>query len=160
MACTDSDFTLQSHYVSCVSQLLPLRCLNYFTSQRTLCITTPNHTTYSASQRCANADAMSHTRLHQQLDAHGRARVAGLLRSLVGSDDDTADDSYVVDSYRQNRYQSDGYTTALVILQDLPAEELLDSFDAVDEVVKRGDASYVIVDSDAAAASAGASELT
>jgi hypothetical protein len=76
--------------------------------------------------------------------------VASLLRSLVGSDDDAADDTYSDDSYTTGRYQRDGYTTALVILQDLPAEELLDSFDAVDEVVKRGDASFVIVDHDAA----------
>ncbi|KAG5184331.1 hypothetical protein JKP88DRAFT_262844 [Tribonema minus] len=58
-----------------------------------------------------------------QLDANGRARVAHLLRRLVAADG--------------------GYSTVLVILQDLPAEQIIDSFDAVDEVVKRGDRSWL-----------------
>ena len=38
------------------------------------------------------------------------------------------------------------FSTILLILQDLAAEELEESFDCLDEVVKWGGASHVVVD--------------
>ncbi|CAM9357928.1 unnamed protein product [Ectocarpus sp. 13 AM-2016] len=72
-----------------------------------------------------------------QLDSYGRERVASMLRALTHG--------------RKARKESDFgpthamYSTILVILQDLPSEELQESFDAIDQVVKHRDSSSVVV---------------
>jgi hypothetical protein len=53
-----------------------------------------------------------------QLDAHGRGRVASLLRRLAHGDDDLTQYSRPL-------------ITCIVILQDLPADALSDLFDQV-----------------------------
>ncbi|CAM9298178.1 unnamed protein product [Scytosiphon promiscuus] len=83
-----------------------------------------------------------------QLDSRGRERVANMLRALTHGR--SADgDSEIGPTHAM-------YSTILVILQasseikaqtrDLPAEELQETFDAIDEVVKHWDSSSVVVD--------------
>lgn len=74
-----------------------------------------------------------------QLDSYGRARVAAMLRALTHGR--TTDDEQSGLAGPQAIY-----STILVILQDLPAEELQESFDRIDQVVKHRDCSSVIVD--------------
>ena len=62
------------------------------------------------------------------LDSTGRANVGKLLRKICN--DDTL-----------------ALSTILVILQDIAAEEIEECFDQVDEVVKAGGKSYIILDS-------------
>ncbi len=61
------------------------------------------------------------------LDSTGRASVGKLLRKMCNED-------------------TLGLSTILVILQDIAAEEIEECFDQVDEVVKSGGESYVILD--------------
>jgi ABC-type multidrug transport system ATPase subunit len=63
------------------------------------------------------------------LDSTGRASVGKLLRKMCN--EDTLGLSI---------------STILVILQDIAAEEIEECFDQVDEVVKSGGESYVILD--------------
>ncbi|CBJ48405.1 DNA double-strand break repair rad50 ATPase [Ectocarpus siliculosus] len=72
-----------------------------------------------------------------QLDSYGRERVASMLRALThgrnaGKESDFGPTHAM-------------YSTILVILQDLPSEELQESFDAIDQVVKQRDSSSVVV---------------
>ncbi|CAM9955449.1 unnamed protein product [Ectocarpus sp. 12 AP-2014] len=72
-----------------------------------------------------------------QLDSYGRERVASMLRALThgrnaGKESDFGPTHAM-------------YSTILVILQDLPSEELQESFDAIDQVVKHRDSSSVVV---------------
>jgi DNA repair exonuclease SbcCD ATPase subunit len=71
------------------------------------------------------------------LDQSGRASVGRVLRSLLRRD-----------SERTGLRSSIGFqvSTILVILQDLAADELEESFDCIDEVVKEAGSSTVLVD--------------
>lgn len=70
------------------------------------------------------------------LDRSGRSRVGSLLRSLLqGGSDGTPLSLHGME-----------VSTILVILQDLAAEELEESFDHIDEVVKRNGISTVSID--------------
>ena len=67
------------------------------------------------------------------LDATGRAQVGKILRSLLQKgrgEDDT----------------KSNLSTIVLILQDLAAEELEESFDSIDEVVKDNGTSQVVLD--------------
>jgi DNA repair exonuclease SbcCD ATPase subunit len=70
------------------------------------------------------------------LDRSGRSDVGRLLRRFV----------------RQSQSGTEGaalglsFETVLIILQDLAAEELEESFDSVDQVIKRGSVSSVVID--------------
>ena len=67
------------------------------------------------------------------LDATGRAQVGKILRSLLQKgrgEDDT----------------KSNLSTIVLILQDLAAEELEESFDSIDEVVKDNGISQVVLD--------------
>jgi DNA repair exonuclease SbcCD ATPase subunit len=70
------------------------------------------------------------------LDRSGRSDVGRLLRKFV----------------RQSQSGLEGtalglsFETVLIILQDLAAEELEESFDSVDQVIKRGSVSSVVID--------------
>lgn len=70
------------------------------------------------------------------LDRAGRADVGRVLRKLLRR---TAE---------LGSHESNGFTvsTILIILQDLAAEELEESFDCIDEVIKRNGSSSVLVD--------------
>jgi hypothetical protein len=70
------------------------------------------------------------------LDQSGRSNVGRLLRKLLRREAE------------QKNYYASGLqiSTILIILQDLAAEELEESFDAIDEVVKEDGASTVFVD--------------
>jgi len=70
------------------------------------------------------------------LDRSGRSRVGNLLRKLLQRNE-------MVDKFEPNGFTA---TTVLIILQDLAAEELEESFDRIDEVVKDGGFSSVSVD--------------
>ena len=61
------------------------------------------------------------------LDSTGRASVGKLLRKICNED-------------------TLALSTILVILQDIAAEEIEECFDQVDEVVKSGGESYIILD--------------
>jgi DNA repair exonuclease SbcCD ATPase subunit len=71
------------------------------------------------------------------LDQAGRASVGRVLRNRLRGDGD-----------RLNRRSSIGFqaSTILIILQDLAADELEESFDCIDEVVKEWGSSTVLVD--------------
>jgi hypothetical protein len=69
------------------------------------------------------------------LDRSGRSRVGVLLRSLLQNDD-----SPVLSHGGME------LSTILIILQDLAAEELEESFDHIDEVVKIDGVSAVSID--------------
>eukprot|EP00903_Cladosiphon_okamuranus_P005576 g5550.t2 len=73
-----------------------------------------------------------------QLDSYGRERVANMLRALTRGRN-AYSDSHTGPTQAM-------YSTILVVLQDLPADELQESFDAIDEVVKHRDSSSVVVD--------------
>jgi len=73
------------------------------------------------------------------LDAFGRAQVGKLLRILVGQNEEERNE---VGLHGLN------LNTILVILQDLAAEELDESFDKIDEVTKKGGFSRVLIDED------------
>jgi DNA repair exonuclease SbcCD ATPase subunit len=70
------------------------------------------------------------------LDRSGRSNVGSLLRKLLQQNERSGD------------LTTTGFaaTTILIILQDLAAEELEESFDCIDEVVKEGGFSFVSVD--------------
>jgi DNA repair exonuclease SbcCD ATPase subunit len=70
------------------------------------------------------------------LDRSGRSNVGSLLRKLLQKNEMIGD------------LATTGFaaTTILIILQDLAAEELEESFDRIDEVVKEGGFSFVSVD--------------
>lgn len=67
------------------------------------------------------------------LDYSGRAEVGKLLRSFLRRREKTSSTHL-------------SFSTVLIILQDLAAEELQESFDRIDEVIKKDGSSYVIVD--------------
>ena len=62
----------------------------------------------------------------QHLDASGRAQVGKILRGILRNRPSGCEDGN--DDF--------GASTILIILQDLAAEELEESFDQIDEVVK------------------------
>lgn len=82
------------------------------------------------------------------LDGAGRARVGKLLRAMVqgGREDGESEEEEEEGGDGQFEGHSTGIDTAIVILQDLAAFELEDTFDFVDEVVKEGDVSRVALD--------------
>jgi DNA repair exonuclease SbcCD nuclease subunit/ABC-type dipeptide/oligopeptide/nickel transport system ATPase subunit len=65
------------------------------------------------------------------LDRTGRTNVGHVLQRMLR---------------RRTEQSPFGVSTILLILQDLAAEELEESFDSIDEVVKRGGTSFVLVD--------------
>lgn len=71
------------------------------------------------------------------LDRAGRASVGHLLRKLLGRNDNAMTSSHGVGM---------SVSTILLILQDLAAEELEESFDRIDEVVKVNGRSSVAID--------------
>ena len=73
------------------------------------------------------------------LDATGRAQVGKILRGLMQKGRDERD-SIGGASAKSN------LSTIILILQDLAAEELEESFDSIDEVVKDGGSSRVVMD--------------
>ncbi len=77
------------------------------------------------------------------LDGAGRARVGKLLRAMVQGGRTDLEDG---EEEEVSRHANTGIDTAIVILQDLAAFELEDVFDFVDEVVKEGDISRVVID--------------
>jgi len=79
------------------------------------------------------------------LDGAGRARVGKMLRAMVqgGREDEGEGGEGEEEGFEG---QHTGIDTAIVILQDLAAFELEDTFDFVDEVVKEGDVSRVVLD--------------
>ncbi|CAB1108469.1 ABC [Ectocarpus sp. CCAP 1310/34] len=72
-----------------------------------------------------------------QLDSYGRERVASMLRALTHGRHAGKESNFGPTHAM--------YSTILVILQDLPSEELQESFDAIDQVVKHRDSSSVVV---------------
>ena len=70
------------------------------------------------------------------LDRTGRVAVGRVLRSLIGRTHEAEPTSIA-------RYH---VSTLIIILQDLAAEELEESFDCIDEVIKREGQSFVLVD--------------
>jgi DNA repair exonuclease SbcCD ATPase subunit len=78
------------------------------------------------------------------LDGAGRARVGKLLRAMVQGGREDEDEEEGEEGGFEGH--STGIDTAIVILQDLAAFELEDTFDFVDEVVKEGDVSRVVLD--------------
>lgn len=94
------------------------------------------------------------------LDAAGRESVGSVLKALVENESSNEginsvrsveEDYEVREVEEERRLMSNAltdscYETILVILQDLVATELEESFDHIDVVVKEGDASRVILD--------------
>lgn len=90
------------------------------------------------------------------LDASGREAVGTVLRAMVegprsnngdNNDEDNNDTERALDLELSRSLLGGGaYDTVIVILQDLSAQELEESFDHIDTVVKRGDSSVVIID--------------
>ena len=74
------------------------------------------------------------------LDSAGRDNVGKLLRKLL---------SQTNDNTQLGLGGFSPVTTILVILQDLVADELSESFDCIDHVVKAGGRSHVVVDESA-----------
>lgn len=74
------------------------------------------------------------------LDSNGRASVGNLLRRMLSQDEDIK---------VSRRGGSFGLSTILVILQDIAAEEIEECFDRIDEVVKSGGESFVVLDEEA-----------
>lgn len=72
------------------------------------------------------------------LDRSGRGRVGRLLRSLLENGNDGDAPTLF--------HGGMDFSTILVILQDLAAEELEESFDRIDEVVKEHGTSTVFID--------------
>jgi DNA repair exonuclease SbcCD ATPase subunit len=72
------------------------------------------------------------------LDRTGRKDVGRVLRKILGQSHRTADDP--------GSYSGFSVSTIIIILQDLAAEELEESFDRIDEVVRKNGASFVKVD--------------
>ena len=70
------------------------------------------------------------------LDRLGRISVGNLLRKLLQQNGRVGD-------LATNSFSA---TTVLIILQDLAAEELEESFDRIDEVIKDGGSSFVCID--------------
>ena len=93
------------------------------------------------------------------LDAHGRERVASLLRSLTAPREqqletkqvDAESGSRDFAASKKNSQQSSstggGFETIILILQDSVAAELEESFDAIDTITKIGDTSSASIDS-------------
>jgi hypothetical protein len=73
------------------------------------------------------------------LDQSGRANVGRVLRTLLRRDSE----QQYVSAQRSIGFQ---VSTILIILQDLAADELEESFDCIDEVVKDNGVSSVLVD--------------
>ena len=74
------------------------------------------------------------------LDRSGRARFGELVRGLLGArSNDTV-------AHQQNLSAAASISTAIVILQDLSAEELEESFDGIDTVIRKDGKSCVTVD--------------
>ena len=73
------------------------------------------------------------------MDAFGRAQVGKLLRILVGQNEEERNEIGL---------RGLNLNTILVILQDLAAEGLDESFDKIDEVTKKGGFSRVLIDED------------
>lgn len=83
------------------------------------------------------------------LDARGREAVGGLLRRLVqadGVEEDQTTASTSTDATSALGAATAQYDTVLVILQDLAAQELQESFDHIDVVTRERDTSRVDVD--------------
>jgi DNA repair exonuclease SbcCD ATPase subunit len=86
------------------------------------------------------------------LDASGREAVGTVLRAMVEgprSDDDgdaNASEKALDLELSRSLLGGGAYDTVIVILQDLSAQELEESFDHIDTVVKQGDSSVVIID--------------
>ena len=80
------------------------------------------------------------------LDQSGRSNVGRLLRKLLRRESEKYDTTTTGDSVRSNSSLGVHVSTILIILQDLAAEELEESFDAVDEVVKEHGVSTVFID--------------
>eukprot|EP00553_Chaetoceros_curvisetus_P000476 CAMPEP_0204615116 /NCGR_PEP_ID=MMETSP0717-20131115/2695_1 /ASSEMBLY_ACC=CAM_ASM_000666 /TAXON_ID=230516 /ORGANISM="Chaetoceros curvisetus" /LENGTH=326 /DNA_ID=CAMNT_0051627979 /DNA_START=176 /DNA_END=1156 /DNA_ORIENTATION=+ len=76
------------------------------------------------------------------LDSSGRDNVGKLLRKIVQRHSSNESN----DGMNQTRVGGLSVSTILIILQDLVAEELSESFDCIDEVVKYQGHSKVIVD--------------
>lgn len=71
------------------------------------------------------------------LDSAGRASVGKLLRKMLSPDSGIAS---------SNQGSGLGLSTILVILQDIAAEEIEECFDCIDEVIKYGGESHIVVD--------------
>ena len=69
------------------------------------------------------------------LDTAGRKSVGKLLRKMLTQDDFGFG---VKDGF--------GLSTILVILQEIAAEEIEECFDQIDEVIKHGGESFVVLD--------------
>lgn len=80
------------------------------------------------------------------LDGAGRARVGKLLRAMVQTEGDGQEHSTPARTQMGCLSARPGLQTAIVILQDSAAIELEDTFDSIDEVVKEGDVSRVVLD--------------
>jgi hypothetical protein len=76
------------------------------------------------------------------LDQSGRSNVGRLLRKLLRRESEQNDSV----SASTSRSVGLRVSTILIILQDLAAEELEESFDAIDEVVKENGVSTVCID--------------
>jgi DNA repair exonuclease SbcCD ATPase subunit len=74
------------------------------------------------------------------LDASGRASVGQLLHNLAKPPAGSSE------SHNEGGGLSGAFSTVLVILQDLAATELEESFDNIDTIVKRGDVARVKID--------------
>jgi DNA repair exonuclease SbcCD ATPase subunit len=72
------------------------------------------------------------------LDRTGRQDVGRVLRKILGQSNRTAED--------HGSYSNFSVSTIIIILQDLAAEELEESFDRIDEVVRKNGVSSVKVD--------------
>lgn len=77
------------------------------------------------------------------LDAAGREAVGQLLKAMVGSSGYREDIEAKLSGIVSRAYP---YNTILIILQDLAATEMEESFDCVDVVKRDGDTSRVMVD--------------
>lgn len=76
------------------------------------------------------------------LDSAGRQSVGKLLRRMLSENDETR--------LTQHKLGGLGLSTILVILQDIAAEEIEESFDYIDEVIKSDGESCVVLEQEVA----------